>query len=541
MGRQQYLTRLALGRSAFQNREDGGSYAQPSATAASSDSSSWAESGVSDYIQQYDDKDRPINPATEVRNAEMRRAQNSILALVGVVQERERREQSDELKFRYFREARQATLKDENEVGYNMTVLPVLISLPLEWWAGCLMERCIIGLHHARTSFAEILLDFLGSVQTKGLKGMYEVLFPGSAASLVHHFARFLPGLAIDQLIIGPLQQIALKDASRKSRRKMLFTIGLLRQAILLAVDLAVLPLAYYSVAQQLGLAPAFPLLPPVATLLPWDKSSLHSLGWQGTVCTPLPRNLTAPAALLLIKDVFWSDMEEEEETPVNPTFTSFRTPDVNTALEAVQRPSFIYDPLGWILDQAYRIRAKTLYWAGWTLVRSTDRLGNFEDNCNMLEPATTGPTNRYRSSALAHLPAALLATKFDDFMSIVFALPFTSLMLRAVASTYMASSLPKTPPALVRQSQLYPQLNIGTLNGLQDVDTLTELGSYASKIGLCLALKLSIDATIFDSVYRFVRRHGVRHFNWGSRCYVGGIVYATPSNSIDVSNTQTE
>ena len=142
MGRQQYLTRLALGRSAFQDQDDADLLTPR--LADGDDPLSSTDVGNDRYIQQFDTKGRPINPTTEYRNAEMRRAQNSILALVGVVEERERREQSDELKFRHIRKARQATLKDENEVGYHMTVLPVLVGLPLEWGIDCLLKRCII-------------------------------------------------------------------------------------------------------------------------------------------------------------------------------------------------------------------------------------------------------------------------------------------------------------------------------------------------------------------------------------------------------------
>ncbi|KAK3109291.1 hypothetical protein LTR53_017611, partial [Teratosphaeriaceae sp. CCFEE 6253] len=86
MGRQQHLTRLALGRSAFQSSGDD----EPGGDRTGLHGEGEATDGRP--AQQYDAKGRPVNPATAARNAEMRRAQNSILALVGVVEAAERSE-----------------------------------------------------------------------------------------------------------------------------------------------------------------------------------------------------------------------------------------------------------------------------------------------------------------------------------------------------------------------------------------------------------------------------------------------------------------
>ncbi|RMY49979.1 hypothetical protein D0865_07176 [Hortaea werneckii] len=179
MGRHEYLSRLALGRSPFETidrRNDGSSMQADDGESTEPEGSVQSMHGT----QQYNSKGRPINPTTDLRNAEMRKAQNSVLELVGVVERRERSEHSSEMKFRYIHHARQTVLAAEHETGEGIESLIQLLIAPLTtWWSDCLIQRCLIGLYTAKAPFASIVSSMWQTLRTGGLKGTYSVLFPG--------------------------------------------------------------------------------------------------------------------------------------------------------------------------------------------------------------------------------------------------------------------------------------------------------------------------------------------------------------------------
>jgi trimethylamine:corrinoid methyltransferase-like protein len=86
MGRQQYLERLALGRSPFQS---GPATTNRGNTESQRQQSTETPNDTGASLQQYDSKGRPTNPATEAQNAKLRHASNEVLALVGVVERKD--------------------------------------------------------------------------------------------------------------------------------------------------------------------------------------------------------------------------------------------------------------------------------------------------------------------------------------------------------------------------------------------------------------------------------------------------------------------
>ncbi|RMY31425.1 hypothetical protein D0866_07303 [Hortaea werneckii] len=179
MGRYEYLSRLALGRSPFETidrRNDGSSMQADDGESTEPEGSVQSVHGT----QQYNSKGRPINPTTDLRNAEMRKAQNSVLELVGVVERRERSEHSSEMKFRYIHHARQTVLAAEHETGEGIESLIQLLIAPLTtWWSDCLIQRCLVGLYTAEEPFASIVSSMWQTLRTGGSKGTYSVLFTG--------------------------------------------------------------------------------------------------------------------------------------------------------------------------------------------------------------------------------------------------------------------------------------------------------------------------------------------------------------------------
>ncbi|KAL8730421.1 MAG: hypothetical protein Q9166_004059 [cf. Caloplaca sp. 2 TL-2023] len=83
MGRQAYLTRLALGRSAYEPMHNGESPATFERQTRPSTGHTTQQSDS--YIQQFDDRGYPQNPRSRVISRRSRRAQNDVLATVGVL------------------------------------------------------------------------------------------------------------------------------------------------------------------------------------------------------------------------------------------------------------------------------------------------------------------------------------------------------------------------------------------------------------------------------------------------------------------------
>ncbi|TKA75191.1 hypothetical protein B0A55_05178 [Friedmanniomyces simplex] len=366
MGRQQYLTRLGLGRSAFQEaieeQHTTVEIAQNGHEAPNPDDH--ADGG---YIQQYDSKGRPVNPATEARNAEMRRAQNSVLALVGVVESREHSQRESEVDLRRAKDERQALLASEDEAGSILEIVLTLVPPVLPWSIDSFIMRYQIGLYDAGQPFAYCLRTFWTPALAGGLQGAYCALLAGGAASTLHAVVRAASDLAVD-VIAHPIRGAMLRQGWR---RKTLRRLGLVLQcwevAVLRCVDVLLLPVHYWSMAQQLGLAPAFPLLPPARSLLPWHPSSFHAFGWEPLVNLRFVGVLSSPAALLLFY-ILAVDFRSNLDLPIASKATEVQYTGANDTDLLVDRQALPRQPLAWLLYQTYYVRAILLRWCGWEL-----------------------------------------------------------------------------------------------------------------------------------------------------------------------------
>ncbi|KAK5123961.1 hypothetical protein LTR85_002158 [Meristemomyces frigidus] len=530
MGRQQYLTRLALGRSAFQgpDNEDDDLPDLVLPNAASAQSSGDGEA----YVQQYDYKGRPINQATQARNAEMRRAQNSVLALVGVVESRERSEQATEMKLRYIREARHALLKEEQDRGEDLDLLAGVVTPFFTWWADCLLQRFLVGMYDAKLPFAEVVGSEWQSLLSGGLKGGLATLFPGAVAHLTYLAAR----VCLDVIVSEPVNRISelvwKRSIRRQTRQRLDTALHVVYAALIAGTTLPLLPLCYYATAQQLGIAPAWPLMPPMRSYLPWHLTSVHSFGWKPMMGIPLLRALCSPAALLLTHLALTSDTESD--VPIAGDYTAFRYPPINEPSDFVHRPVPTQDPMGWILYHSYSLRVRILDWCGWDLASVGRRSEHKYEQDRRLTIETDGtPANHiHRSTSMSHLPPSFLASRIDRLLEKLMALPLETLVLRAVAVSYLSSPLPKTSMALAAAPTLYAPFGGGLSAWVRSPASATELAYYAGKVGLCLALRVSIDAALSLCVSELVCSHGRRFFDWGSRSYMGGIVYNMPGSS---------
>ncbi|KAK3710333.1 hypothetical protein LTR37_010399 [Vermiconidia calcicola] len=505
MGRQQYLERLALGRSPFEELPE--ITEQEDANRATSPALQ-TQAGQQ-HEQQYDAKGRPFNPSTEERKQATRNAQNAVLALVGVVESKNESAQLDETKQRQARKAQENILRRENERGEEIE----------------LMEKFLHGLYSSSRSFADIVLREFGAAGQGGLRSWIAVLLPGLPARLVCALAEtLLYGMVAEVMNRGSIE-LTKRTRKTKQARRIDKGMNIVCEVLFIAIDVALLPLKYHGLAQSLGLAPAWPLLPSWRSFMRTDPTSIHHYIWHPAIDIPLLRFFASPAALMLM----WTYLtrNQDEEYPIGNQLTNFKYPAVTEPIHADPPKHLQRDPLGWILHHGARLRAKTLNWLGWKIAKIPPYIPRASKplQCNYLPQNAVDRGSRfagadqisaiYRSTSLAMHPAKYLGERIDNFLSRLISMSFETMVLRAIASSYLTTPLPKTPLAIGLLRNYYS--GEGVLSFGRGLASWHDAGSYASKLGFSLALHTSIEIGIFFALYRIVRWQGTRFFYWGN------------------------
>ena len=534
MGRQQYLERLALGRSPFEDPST-----NPGNETAEADTidGSRLQDGER-YEQQYDSKGRPINPRTEERNGAMRNAQNAVLALVGVVESKD----ESVAKERPLREAREQMLEAEQECGENLSLLVEVLHPGLTWWPETLIARVQAGVYSSSSSVGDILLHELGTASGGGLRGFLAALTPGLLPYYGYKITdRLVAGLCSDA--VGSLQTTLSLYLERRAARKYLKSMAtVVMEALCITIGVALMPLQYFAATQKLGLSPTWPLLPSWPSFLPTRLLSTHNYIWTSAAGSPRLRVLSSPGVLLLLQNCLTRYQGDEEthsvtvRTPIAAQFTNFGYPTINTPTSDVREPNAFKDPLGRVLYNGYILRTKILKWFGWELEFIPSRPRDSYD-ANYLPTTSTSAGDLddqtsssdedsrkhhvYRSTSLSQGPAKYLAERIDVFFMKMLMLPFESLVLRAITDSYLASSLPKTSLGMTAMHTYYTPFGggpFGLLRGSSfSAPGWSGVGSYLSKLGLSLALHCSAEIGIFCILYRLHRWQGLRNFDWGS------------------------
>ncbi|KAF2707124.1 hypothetical protein K504DRAFT_470358 [Pleomassaria siparia CBS 279.74] len=242
MGRQAYLTKIALGRSAF----------EPSQTTASSSleylqlesarqeiSPAARESDINKYIQLYDERGNPINPRAYEHGRRFREAQNDVLSSIGVVQRR--RSPSEDLPGSY--EERREQLSNEVAVGNVITLTSILTRNVCTWWIGSLRDRILTFRIRDAIPLSQIVkYEWQGG----------SLLYAGYASdclsilisSTINYANYELRGL--DRLL-----------ATRRTKLRVRRWRNQIRTCFRFFVELAIYPITYRVKLQQLGLVPA--------------------------------------------------------------------------------------------------------------------------------------------------------------------------------------------------------------------------------------------------------------------------------------------
>ncbi|CAK4015293.1 Hypothetical predicted protein [Lecanosticta acicola] len=522
MGRQQYLTRLALGRSAFEDPDTTqipGGDLNPQNAQIERDHSHFPRQ---DYEQLYDSKGRPLNPAIERFNAGMRTAQNDVLALVGVVERKDQNYLADERRRYAARLSRKALLCEEHDTGETLDWATSLARFIARLWTESFIQRIQVGLYDPRLSMSEILLQEWRSLRTGNVRLTLAMLFPSLGNATVNMLVKFPLIFAVEQ-ITGRLQALIQKRRlSRVALKRMDLAFTFAIEVILLAIDAALLPMDYYATAQRLGLAPALPLFPPLQSFWPWNHSSFHQFGWKLLTGPNLLSSLTSPAALLLLARLLIVGSDEDEDAPVLRLLTPFRYQAINdSTIPPIPSPRLTIDPVGWVAYQTMKIRHRFLQYCNWNLMKRnvTPRHDDYENNMLPLQPDQT-EFSTWRSTDLTHLVPRALNEMIKSLFHRILTLPFDSLMLRSVAITYVTSAFtPKTSAAVSAASHLYMPFGGGPISQVIHAPTSATAwnaaGSYFNRMGLALALHTSVNTILFFGTYGLTRYVGRTHYDW--------------------------
>ena len=545
MGRQQYLERLALGRSPFQDpapTSDSPNQDQPGQSTVSASS----QHGDEPHEQDFDNKGRPTNKLTEQRNAALRNAQNAVLALVGVVESKDACDAMEEATNRTRRKLWETKLEAEQERGDDLNMTLEYLQRLLTWWPEGFVARVQAGIYSSSPSFGDVLLHEFRRTRGNDTALVLATFLPGV---LPHALCTLVDALLCGALVegIGQLQTYLGKSTKKRRVPQWLrISAMVVSEVLCAAVGVALMPLEFQAESQRLGLAPTWPPLPPWRAFLPTGPLSSHNFLWTSTIGLSRFRLLGSPGLLLILQRSL--TRYQDEDTPIAGQFTSWEYPAVNYFMSDVgpeftkdpftwifyQGLGFTKDPFIWILYHGYILRCKAIRWLGWELEQVTMYPEDLYQNNRMARPRNLDVPDddstvsseigaprggRYRSTSLSMQPVKYLAERFDHFFQRLLILPFESLVVRAVTQSFLATSLPKTSLAVAAMHVAYSPFGGGPLGGIvkatSNAAAWNVAGGYLSKLGLSLALCCSTEVVIFFIIYRTYRRQGIQNFDW--------------------------
>ncbi|KAI9781391.1 MAG: hypothetical protein M1839_005985 [Geoglossum umbratile] len=295
MGRQQYIARLALGRSAYEPPEpedDAESLRRlEAALARSSGSPEPSSASPEQYVQQFDSSGRPINHASRTAVREMVRAQNDVLATVGVCYGIATGDKGSAHNRAKSERDRLESVMRENEVGLFIGAADLGVLFLANWWLDGIRHRIQVFKTFSDISFSEMFW-----IQRKHY-GLRTILFAGMPAHIaftaVNAAREFVQSKLINYLHFSNNLN---PDAGRRKRNRKL--IGYLDRLLSLSSFIFLSPLMIYSNLQALGLLPSYPLLPTVQSLVPLTATSPFQL--------PALSGAVAPRAVL---GLVWSSV----------------------------------------------------------------------------------------------------------------------------------------------------------------------------------------------------------------------------------------
>lgn len=508
MGRQQYLQRLALGRSAFQDIEHETSEADVPEVQTHEH-----------YYQQYDRKSRPVNPSTEASNAAMRDAQNAVLELVGVVERKDLEEEAFEIAKRKLRDKQREMLLLEQDRGEDLDPVADILCELSTWRLKTVLARVQAGLFDSTLPMVDLLSAELNAVTRSGIKTTLLALMAGAPAMLATSFIKVIFDGVMSKGFEHLHSFVDRRPLQRRTRRTISTCLSLLRDCLILSLNVLLLPLAYHVKIQTLGLIAPSPLLPSWNTFRHGGFFSFSSPMWTSTLGLPVLSVVTSPAALLLVREALLRNQDDGIQLINN--LTSFDPPEIDTpAAVGNLHPPARHDLIGLVLHQYYTLRRKALFWFGWRIkwiVRNPSHENELANNVliKAYEPGEAPVLQR--STMLAHVVPQFLAERMDDFAFRLLMLPFESLVMRSITHAFFASSPSSSGSSLT--PLYYLPFGGGPLGNLRrsavNAPAGQELGGYLNKLGLSMAMLYAIDSACFFGLYGVVAWQGIKMFGW--------------------------
>ncbi|KAK7184096.1 hypothetical protein DPSP01_001264 [Paraphaeosphaeria sporulosa] len=237
MGRQAYLTKIALGRSAF----------EPPQTTASTSECVELASAQQERAHEH--------------GRRLREAQNDVLASIGVVERR--RSPSQGLPSSY--EERLRALEDEDTAGHSLAITSTLSENLCTWWVGSLRERLLTFRYPHLHSFSSIVAS------EQALSGK-TLIYSGFPSRLLSQLCAQSTVYAAH--VLRPVHRLVMQHRSVRIRYVYRRWRSVLNTAFRLSLELLFYPFSYHSYLQRIGLVSARPLLPPLRSFLPFSRQS---------------------------------------------------------------------------------------------------------------------------------------------------------------------------------------------------------------------------------------------------------------------------
>ncbi|KAL8739180.1 MAG: hypothetical protein Q9190_007875 [Brigantiaea leucoxantha] len=195
MGRQAYLTRLALGRSPYDalqyvdalESQDESQHGDSEQSGHQPETLNTAQTGSrasGSYVQQYDRCGHPINPVSRSLARQSRRAQNDILATVGVCTRPEQAidPSQDSGERRTVPTAKTSKLANamlENNIGLTLSLADLTEYHLLSWSTLGLLNRFQVGSLYASNNGVQILSLAPDAMENSHKKELGSVIMVG--------------------------------------------------------------------------------------------------------------------------------------------------------------------------------------------------------------------------------------------------------------------------------------------------------------------------------------------------------------------------
>jgi hypothetical protein len=531
MGRLTHLTRLALGRSPFEDLE------------TNQDVDRLPARDDPEQRQQYDSKGRPINQRTLDTEAEVRHAQNEILELVGVVEKKDKMVQDEGAKYQDMRQLLRQKMKLEDDIGRGISTISEFVCPLLRMWVVGFIARLQTGIYPSDLPLSEILAHEWHGLTRDGLVRGFPRLFLGLGSIVLwdnfldREWSVLSPTL---RLWIGGLQSYVLAGNlfRQATERRILSALpSAVMGLTLMLIDRELLPIMIYADAQRLGFAPVDPPFCPPQF---FTYVAAHRQLWKPLKSNGRLSALTSPAVLMLLyRSCFkcvpvqaadarntWSISTQSR---VFQMFTSYRNQAIDDGYKQIERPKFFGDPFGWILHQNYQLRTSLLESLGWNMTNcQEDRSEQDDYDCGRLVQDDSArfwnleSVDKYRSTSLAYLPAQFLATRIDYWMANILLLPLSSTILRSVAKMVMKMHLLGSREEIQAAGRVFAPFGGGPFGQLiasrGDRSAWADVCIYSGRLCFGATLYMAVDILAFGMLCGAVKTIGVGGFRWGSK-----------------------